>query len=43
MTSSVIDLIKEILFISAVTFFTVLAASIVLVGIAVIIYDRHIK
>ena len=43
MTSSVIDLLKEILFISAVTFFTVLAASIVLVGIAVIIHDRHIK
>ena len=38
-----IDLVKEILFISAVTFFTVLAASIVLVGIAVIIHDRHIK
>ena len=43
MTSSVIDLLKEILFISAVTFFTVLAASIVLVGIAVFIHDRHIK
>mgnify|MGYP007073198115 CR=1 FL=1 len=43
MTSSVIDLIKEILFISAVTFFTVLAASLLLVGIAIIINDRNFK
>ena len=38
-----IDLIKEILFISAVTFFTVLAASLLLVGIAIIIHDRNLK
>jgi hypothetical protein len=43
MTSSVIDLLKEILFISAVTFFTVLAASVVLVGIAIVLHDRHLK
>ena len=37
------ELVKEIICVSAVTFFTVLAASIVLVGVAIIISDRHLK
>tara|TARA_X000001382_G_scaffold113061_1_gene90612 strand:- start:602 stop:727 length:126 start_codon:yes stop_codon:yes gene_type:complete len=38
-----IELIKEIICISAITFFTVLAFSIVLVGLAVVIADRNIN
>jgi len=38
-----IEVIKEIICVSAITFFTVLAASIVLVGVAVLIADRNIN
>ena len=38
-----IEVIKEIICISAVTFFTVTAVSIILVGIAIVITDRHLK
>ena len=37
------ELVKEIICISAVTFFTVTAVSIILVGLAIIITDRHLK
>jgi len=38
-----IVVIKEIICISAITFLSVLAASIVLVGVAVVIADRNIN
>jgi hypothetical protein len=38
-----IELIKEIICVSAITFLSVLAASIVLVGVAVVIADRNIN
>ena len=38
-----IVVIKEIICISAITFLSVLAASIVLVGVAVLITDRNIN
>ena len=38
-----IEVIKEIICISAVTFFTVTTVSIILVGLAIIITDRHLK
>jgi hypothetical protein len=38
-----IEVIKEIICVSAVTFLSVLAASIVLVGVAVVIADRNIN
>jgi len=38
-----IEVIKEIICISAVTFFTVTTVSIILVGIAIVITDRHLK
>jgi len=38
-----IEVIKEIICVSAITVFTVLAASIVLVGVAVLIADRNIN
>ena len=37
------ELVKEIICISAVTFVTVTAVSIILVGLAIIITDRHLK
>jgi len=38
-----IELIKEIICISAVTFLSVLAASIILVGLAILVADRNIN
>ena len=38
-----VEIVKQVICVSAVTFFTVLAASIVLVGIAIVLHDRHIK
>jgi hypothetical protein len=38
-----IEVVKEIICIAAVTFLSVLAASIVLVGVAVLIADRNIN
>ena len=38
-----IEVIKEIICISAVTFFTVTSVSIILVGLAIVITDRHLK
>ena len=38
-----IEVLKEIICVSAVTFLSVLAASIVLVGVAVVIADRNIN
>ena len=37
------ELVKEIICISAVTFVTVTAVSIILVGLAIVITDRHLK
>lgn len=37
-----LELVKEIIFISAVTFLSVLAVSFVLVSLAVFIAERHI-
>ena len=38
-----IEVVKDIICVSAVTFLSVLAASIVLVGVAVLIADRNIN
>ena len=38
-----IEVVKDIICVSAVTFLSVLAASIVLVGVAVVIADRNIN
>jgi hypothetical protein len=38
-----IEVVKDIICVSAVTFLSVLAASIVLVGVAVVIADKNIN
>jgi len=43
MTSSVIDILKQVICVSAVTFFITLAVSWILVGMAVLILDRDYK